>query len=128
MDNVEHLYQASLAPGRYALQVASTSSTATAYALAWRNSPTVTVAATTPIAREQDGSAGVFTLTRTGSTTSSLWIPLLWGGTAVAGSHYLTPPTTVLIPAGSATATVTQRAVMALSTSPRQFLRLRISR
>jgi hypothetical protein len=112
VDNVEHLYQAALAPGRYALQVSYsssifTSSSLTTYALAWRSSPTVTVAATSAIAREQDGTAGVFTLTRTGATTSPLLVPLIWGGTAVPGTHYLTPPTTVLIPAGSSTATVT---------------------
>ena len=107
VDNVEHLYQASLAPGRYALQVSSTSTTPTAYALAWRSSPTVTVVATQAVAREQDGAAGVFTLTRTGPTTSPLLLPLIWGGTAVPGSHYLTPPATLLIPAGSSTATVT---------------------
>jgi hypothetical protein len=107
VDNVEHLYQASLAPGRYALQVSSTSSTSTAYALAWRSSPTVTVVATQALAREQDGAAGVFTLTRTGATTSPLLVPLIWGGTAVVGTHYGTPPTTLLFPAGSSTATVT---------------------
>lgn len=107
VDNVEHLYQASLAPGRYALQVSSASSTSTAYALAWRSSPTVTVVATQALAREQDGAAGVFTLTRTGATTSPLLVPLIWGGTAVVGTHYGTPPTTLLFPAGSSTATVT---------------------
>ncbi len=107
VDNVEHLYQASLAPGRYALQVSSASTTPTAYALAWRSSPTVTVVATSSIAREQDGASGLFTLNRTGSTTSPLLIPLIWGGTAVSGTHFLPPPATALIPAGSSTATVT---------------------
>jgi len=107
VDNVEHLYQATLQPGRYALQVFSASRTPTDYALAWRSSPTVTVAATQPLAREQDGTASVFTLTRTGPTTSPLLLPLIWGGTAVPGNHYLTPPATLLIPAGSSTATVT---------------------
>ncbi len=107
VDNVEHLYQASLAPGRYALRVSSIITTSTAYALAWRSSPTVTLVATQAVAREQEGTAGVFTLTRTGATTSPLLVPLIWGGTAVPGSHYLTPPATLLIPAGSSTATVT---------------------
>jgi hypothetical protein len=65
------------------------------------------VAATQPVAREQDGTASVFTLTRTGATTSPLLVPLIWGGTAVVGTHYGTPPTTLLFPAGSSTATVT---------------------
>ena len=107
VDNVEHLYQASLAPGRYALQVLSASRTSTDYALAWRSSPTVTVVATQALAREQDGAAGVFTLTRTGATTSPLLVPLIWGGNAVVGTHYGTPPTTLLFSAGSSTATIT---------------------
>ena len=107
VDNVEHLYQAALSPGRYALQVSSTSNTSTSYALAWRSSPTVTVVATQALAREQDGTAGVFTLTRTGPTTAPLLVPLIWGGTAVAGTHYVAPPATVLMPAGSSTSTVT---------------------
>lgn len=110
VDNLEHLYQVTLAPGRYALQVSfyalSPISTATPYALAWRTSPTVTVAASAPIARELDGSAATFTLTRTGPTTSPLFVPLAWSGTATAGTHYATPATSVLIPAGASTATV----------------------
>ena len=106
VDNVEHLYQATLAPGRYALQVSSASISTTSYALAWRCSPTVTVAATTPISREQASAPRVFTLTRTGATTAPLLIPLVWSGTAVAGIHYTLPPASLLIPAGSSTATV----------------------
>ena len=105
-DNLEHIYLPDLPAGRYAIQVSSSSNTNTAYALAWRTSPTVTVAATTPTAREVDGTAGVFTLTRTGATTSPLYVPLAWSGTAVAGTHYVSPPAGVLIPAGSTTATV----------------------
>lgn len=107
VDNVEHIYQASLVPGRYALQVTKISGANTTYALAWRTSPTVTVAATTPTAREIDGTAAAFTLTRTGPTTSPLYVPLTWSGTAIAGTHYLAPPAGVLIPAGSTTTTVT---------------------
>ncbi len=106
MDNVEHIYQATLPAGRYALQVSSDSTTTTTYALAWRTSPTVTVTATTPLAHELDGTAGVFTLTRTGPTTSPLLVPLVWSGTATAGSHYTVPASSVLIPAGASTATV----------------------
>jgi hypothetical protein len=95
-----------LPPGRYALQVSSTDSSTTDYALAWRSLPTVTTAATTPTAREQDGSPGVFTVTRTGPITSPLFVPLAWGGTAVSGTHYAVPPGALLIPAGSASATV----------------------
>ncbi|MEN9841532.1 MAG: hypothetical protein RL376_1332, partial [Verrucomicrobiota bacterium] len=73
VDNVEHLYQADLPPGRYALQVSSTSITSTSYALAWRTSPTVTVAPTTATTSESNpASPAAFTLTRTGPTTSPL--------------------------------------------------------
>ncbi|MDF3057747.1 MAG: fibronectin [Rariglobus sp.] len=106
VDNVEHVYQASLAPGRYAVQVTRTSGASTIYALAWRSSPTVTVAATSPVARELDGSPATFTLTRTGPVTSPLLVPLAWGGSAVSGTHYTTPAASVLIPAGSSAATV----------------------
>lgn len=107
VDNVEHIYLPTLAPGRYALRVSSSSATSTRYALAWRTSPTVNVTTTNALAKESDGTAGTFTVTRTGSTTSPLLVPLAWSGTAVAGTHYITPPTTLLIPAGSASATVT---------------------
>ncbi|MCX6937602.1 MAG: hypothetical protein NTU80_06840 [Verrucomicrobia bacterium] len=107
VDNVEHLYQATLPPGRYALQVSSSSNSSTSYALAWRTSPTVTVEATAATARETNLSPATFTLTRTGPTTSPLLIPLTWGGTALPGTHYQTPPATALIPAGSSSTTVT---------------------
>jgi hypothetical protein len=106
VDNVEHLYVPELPAGRYALRVQADSNTDTDYALAWRTLPTVAVAATTPVAREIDGSPGVFTITRTGPTTSPLLVPLAWGGTSVSGVHYTTPPSSVLVPAGSASATV----------------------
>ncbi len=106
VDNVEHLYQAALAPGRYALQVTRTSGSPTAYALAWRTSPTVAVSATAPEARELDGTPGQFTLTRTGPITTPLYVPLSIGGTAVSGTHYTALPAGVLIAAGSASATV----------------------
>ncbi len=109
LDNVEHIYQPFLSPGRYALQVTSASATSTPYALAWRTSPTITVAATQPLGA--DGSPGAFTLTRTNGLDEPLVVPLVWGGSATAGTansaaDYLTPPATVLIPAGSLTATV----------------------
>jgi hypothetical protein len=107
VDNVEHVYQAALAPGRYALQVARTSGSSTAYALAWRTSPTVTVSASAAEARELDGTQGQFTLTRTGPTTTPLYVPLSIGGTAVSATHYAALPSGVLIPAGSSSATVT---------------------
>lgn len=106
VDNVEHLYRATLAPGRYALQVTSASSTPTPYALAWRTSPAVSVVATTPDAHELGGTAAVFTVSRTGPTTSPLFVPLIRGGSAVSGTHYIAPAASVLIPAGASSATV----------------------
>jgi hypothetical protein len=106
VDNVEHIYQATLAPGRYALRVTVTGGTPISYALAWRTSPTVTLSATAAEARELDGTPGHFTLTRTGPTTTPLYVPLATGGTAVSGAHYTALPAGVLIPAGSASATV----------------------
>ncbi len=106
VDNLEHIYQPSLAPGRYALQVTLTSGSNTPYALAWRTSSTVTVATTAVAARELDGTPGQFTVTRTGPTTTPLYVPLTLGGTAVSGTHYASLPAGALIPAGSASTTV----------------------
>lgn len=106
VDNVEYIHQPTLPPGRYALVVTSTSGTTTSYALAWRTSPTVTVAATIDTADELTGSAAVFTLTRTGPVTSPLVVPLSVGGSAVSGVHYTAPPATATIPAGQSSVTV----------------------
>jgi hypothetical protein len=106
-DNLEHIYQPALPPGRYALVVSSASTTSTDYALAWRTSPVVTVAATVATSSESNPAApAVFTVTRDGPLGSPLLVPLIWGGSAVSGTHYSTPPASVLIPAGSASATV----------------------
>ena len=67
---------------------------------------TVSVAATTPTVLESSAGAGVFTLTRTGSTTAALTVNLLIGGTAAPGTDYLTLATTATISAGQTTATV----------------------
>jgi hypothetical protein len=106
VDNLEHIYAAALPAGRYALRVSNTSASATSYALAWRTLPTVTVAAAAPFVGESDPAPAVFTLTRTGSTASPLFVPLVWSGTAVSGTHYTSPPLSVVIPAGFSTATV----------------------
>lgn len=106
VDNVELIYQPTLAPGNYALVVRNTSGGSTAYGLAWHSPPAVTVVATTPTAREIDGQAGLVTFTRTGDTTLPLLVPLTIGGTAVPGSHYQALPATITIAAGSTTATV----------------------
>lgn len=100
MDNVELIHQPSLAPGDYALLVESSSSSSTAFALAWHSLPAVTIGTTVSTANEFDGAQGAFMLTRTGDLGLPLQVPLTTTGTAIAGTHYLTLPGTVTIPAG----------------------------
>ncbi|MBC8040807.1 MAG: hypothetical protein H7Y06_09710 [Opitutaceae bacterium] len=106
VDNVELVYQSALAPGSYALVVENLSTTATPYALAWHTRPSVSVTATTTVARESDGQAGIVTITRTGDTTLPLLVNLSAGGTAVPGTHYQALPATITIAAGQASTTV----------------------
>jgi hypothetical protein len=68
---------------------------------------TVTVAATDASASEALADPAVFTVTRTGSTASPLTVQYSLGGSAVAGKDYAAPSGYVVLPAGSATATVT---------------------
>jgi hypothetical protein len=67
--------------------------------------PVVTLAATTPTAIE-GGAGGVFTVTRTGSTTSTLTVNYTVGGTAVAGTHYAALSGSAVIAAGAVTGTI----------------------
>jgi hypothetical protein len=99
VDNVELIHQPSLVPGDYALRVESSSSS-TAFALAWHSLPAVTIATTVSTAHEIDGAQGAFRLTRTGDLGLPLQVPLTTTGTAIAGTHYLALPGTVTIPAG----------------------------
>ena len=69
--------------------------------------PTVTIAATDPTATEAGPTTGQFTLTRTGVTTAALTVNYTVAGTATAGSDYAALTGTVVLPAGSATATMT---------------------
>ncbi len=68
--------------------------------------PTVTVASTDPSAAEPSN-VGVFTITRTGSTTNALTVNYAVSGSATSGSDYTSLGTSVTIPAGSASATRT---------------------
>jgi Calx-beta domain-containing protein len=73
--------------------------------------PTVTVAATDAAAAEPS-SSGTFTVTRTGSTTTSLTVAYALGGTATNGSDYsISPGSPLTIPAGAASATITVTAI-----------------
>ncbi|OYV05433.1 MAG: hypothetical protein CFE26_11620, partial [Verrucomicrobiales bacterium VVV1] len=69
--------------------------------------PLVGVTAPGPYAVEGGSDVGTFTFTRTGVTTSALSLTVAWTGTATNGTDYSTLPTTVTIPANSASTTVT---------------------
>ena len=70
------------------------------------NVPTVTISATTNIATEQGLAPGVFTVSRSGSTSSALTVSYTVGGTATAGSDYQSLSGSVLIPAGQSSASI----------------------
>jgi glucose/arabinose dehydrogenase len=66
----------------------------------------VTIAATDATATETDATTGRFTVSRTGSTTAPLTVFYTVGGTATAGSDYVSLPGSVTIPAGARQADV----------------------
>ena len=76
-----------------------------------KSTPVVSVAATDASAAETVAGAaantGRYTITRTGSTASSMSVNVALGGTAVNGSDYARLNTPVTIPAGSASTVVT---------------------
>lgn len=106
VDNVELIHQPALPPGNYAIVVENTSATATDIALAWHSLPSVSIAATQPVAKEINGQQATITLTRTGDTTLPLQVPLTSSGTAVSGTHYQPLPSTVTFPAGQSSLAV----------------------
>ncbi len=69
--------------------------------------PSIGVFASDPRAGRAGGNTGVFTLTRNGDTTRDVLVNYLVTGNAVAGVDYTTLSGSVLIPAGSVSATVT---------------------
>ncbi len=69
--------------------------------------PTVTVQATDSSASEAGPQTGTFTFTRTGSTTSSLFVSYTISGTASSGLDYSGLGSYFTIPAGSSTAVAT---------------------
>lgn len=89
--------------------------------------PTVTVAATDSSASETGPNTGLFTVTRTGSTTSPLLVNLTLGGTATAGSDYATITGPITIAAGSATKTVTVTPVDDAGVEPAETVVLTIA-
>jgi regulation of enolase protein 1 (concanavalin A-like superfamily) len=67
--------------------------------------PVVTIVASQPNATES-GTAGQFTISRTGLTTSALTVSLSRSGTATSGTDFTALPTTVTIPIGATDAVV----------------------
>lgn len=67
----------------------------------------ISVTATSPNAAVVGGTSGQFTVTRTGSTSSSQTVTYSLSGTAANGTDYVTLPGTVTIPAGASSATIT---------------------
>lgn len=53
------------------------------------------------------GDNGTFVISRTGSTAAALNVVVAWSGTATNGSDYATQPTTITIPGGESSTTVT---------------------
>ena len=106
VDNVEHVWQATLSPGRYAMEVTA-DAPGIHYGLAWYSVPTVTIAATTPDAAEMGAVPGTFTITRGGPTTAPLTVGYMITGTATNATDYASIPANVTIPAGASSATVT---------------------
>lgn len=103
VDNIEHIYQPSLAPGRYALEV-SGDTNGVSYGLAWYSQSTVTVAAAS--AAEHGLVPGMFTLTRSGDTTAALTVAYTISGTATPGSDFQALTGMATFAPASATATV----------------------
>ena len=100
---------AALAPGTHTFQVRATSNVGNVSALASDSvtfSPVVTIAATTPNASE-NGSTGIFTVSRSGATTQSLTVNYTVSGTATMGADYQSLSGSVTIPVGAASQTVT---------------------
>ncbi len=106
VDNVEHVWQPSLAPGRYAMEVTADSA-GVSYGLAWISVPVVTIAATIPTAAEIGPVPGQFTITRGGDTSAALTVNCAASGTAVNGVDYAFIPASITIPIGASSATIT---------------------
>jgi hypothetical protein len=73
--------------------------------------PVVSAATTDLYASEAAGDQGGIVLSRTGSTAAALNVAVAWSGTAANGTDYTSLPTTVQIPAGQASTTLTLSAV-----------------
>jgi hypothetical protein len=106
VDNVEHLFASTLAPGRYALEVTAAQA-GIAYGLAWNTVANVSISATGSEAAERGLASGVFTITRSGDLTNALTVGYTVGGSGTPGADYAALPATLTIPANAASATLT---------------------
>ena len=106
VDNIEHLYETILPPGRYALEVTGTQNNIN-FGIAWTTVSNVSIAATSPDAAESGPAPGTFTVTRSGNLSNPLVVSYTVGGTASAGADYAGLPATVTIPANVASASIT---------------------
>jgi uncharacterized protein (DUF1800 family) len=101
-----------LAPGgSYTIQVsgvggATGASLIEVYDLTSDNMPSVSVAASTATTDTKGAPPGVFTFTRTGSTTEPLTVYYALSGTAINGFDYAAIPGSVTIPAGASSTTI----------------------
>ena len=73
--------------------------------------PVVGVQATDAVATEAGATSGIFTVSRTGNTSSDLEVKFSVGGTATPGSDYETIGGSVTIPAGQASAEISVTAI-----------------
>ena len=105
VDNVEHLYLASLPAGRYVMEVSGDQADIP-YGLAWMTASSVSVAASAPEAAERGNVPGTFTITRSGDLTNPLPVAYTLSGSAVAGTDYAATSSSIVIPANQASATV----------------------
>ena len=105
VDNVEHLFEPTLAPGRYVMEVTG-NQTGIAYGLAWNAVESVSITATAPSANERGLAPGTFTFTRSGNLANALTVPFTVSGNATAGADYASLPSSVTIPAGATSATL----------------------
>ncbi len=93
-------------PGSYTVQLSGNNGSSGVVLIEiYDITPVVSVAATTPGA-STGGTAGEFTVSRTGDTSQAITVNYSVGGTAVPGMDYQSLPGTVTIPAGLSSATV----------------------
>jgi len=100
-----------LVPGSYTIQVSGANNSSgvalvEVYDLTPQSLSLVSLAATQPSTDSSGGGPGVFTVTREGSTTQALTVTYSVQGTARNGVDYIALPGSVIIPAGSSSASI----------------------